>query len=247
MTTVLDVFLSPILTMRHIFPLLLQAINLWACVETNTIIQWGICTDTYNNTLPVDCGTLLVPLDYTVKSNQTYTLDLLRIPAPVQPANGSIVLNFGGPGETARSMLLVVLGHSFKREVRSVVWHAKRCVLTNMIELNRLSARQYNLITFDPRCILMRDWLPFDSQCSLTCWTKCRGTATSNMPLACYDSEYQLQSWMDAQTLPDVNDEKVLGRLWARATIDAKPVHLRTMSQARWLALLSWPGTSSVL
>lgn len=82
-----------------------QLMNLLASTCATTI-QWGTCADNFESAVPVDCGTLLVPLDYTVSSNETYTLELLRAPAPVQPAKGSIVLNFGGPGEVGRATLV---------------------------------------------------------------------------------------------------------------------------------------------
>jgi hypothetical protein len=47
----------------------------------------------------IECGTLAVPLDYTVnRPNETLSLDLQRIPATKSPKKGSILLNFGGPG-----------------------------------------------------------------------------------------------------------------------------------------------------
>lgn len=85
--------------------LFIQLSSLLFVTHAATVIQWGTCTDNFGSLLPVDCGTLLVPLDYTVTSNETYTLDLLRVPATVQPAKGSIVLNFGGPGEVGRATL----------------------------------------------------------------------------------------------------------------------------------------------
>ncbi|RAO72438.1 uncharacterized protein BHQ10_008450 [Talaromyces amestolkiae] len=155
--------------------LLIQLSSLLAATCAATVVQWGTCTDNFGSLLPVDCGTLLVPLDYTVTSNETYTLDLLRVPAIVQPAKGSIVLNFGGPGEIGRATL------------------AGYATL-----LQALSGGVYNLISFDPR-----------------------GTSTSNMPFTCYDSEYELEKFADAQTAPDANDTAALGQLWARGTIDA--------------------------
>jgi hypothetical protein len=41
------------------------------------------------------------------------------------------------------------------------------------------------------------------------------------MPFTCYDSEYELQEYADAQTAPDADDAAALGKLWARGTIDA--------------------------
>lgn len=49
----------------------------------------------------------------------------------------------------------------------------------------------------------------------------CSGTSTSNIPFTCYDSEYEMQKFADAQTSPDANDTAALGQLWARGTIDA--------------------------
>ncbi len=73
-------------------------------------IQWGACNETaINSTLPVECGNLGVPLDYTEPtSNETLTLELLRVPAAVQPSRGSILFNFGGPGVTGRGALALL-------------------------------------------------------------------------------------------------------------------------------------------
>lgn len=73
----------------------------------NSIIQWGKCNDSsLDNTIPVDCGHLELPLDYTdLESNSTLNLALLRVPAATQPAKGSIILNFGGPGVPGRESL----------------------------------------------------------------------------------------------------------------------------------------------
>lgn len=64
-----------------------------------TTIQWTPC-DIPNATLPLECGNLTVPLDYTdTKSNATLRLDLLRAPASKKcDKKRSILLNFGGPG-----------------------------------------------------------------------------------------------------------------------------------------------------
>ncbi|KAI0196336.1 TAP-like protein-domain-containing protein [Xylaria flabelliformis] len=71
-------------------------------------IQWQPCTADINAiaALPVDCGTLNVPLDYTaVDSTETLELSLLRVPAIKKPANHSILFNFGGPGLEVRHSL----------------------------------------------------------------------------------------------------------------------------------------------
>lgn len=66
-------------------------------------IQWtGPCT-VKNQTVPMVCGTLDVPRDYTDSgSNETITLDIAKV-APINACEDetpeSIILNFGGPGE----------------------------------------------------------------------------------------------------------------------------------------------------
>ncbi|KAI9932366.1 hypothetical protein MW887_009879 [Aspergillus wentii] len=59
-----------------------------------------------NGTLPVQCGNLTVPLDYTSnKSDETLNLQLLKVPSLHTPKKGSILFNFGGPGVAARPSL----------------------------------------------------------------------------------------------------------------------------------------------
>ncbi|KAF7585874.1 hypothetical protein BBP40_009949 [Aspergillus hancockii] len=61
-------------------------------------IQWAPCEN--NGTLPTECATFPVPLDYTDgASNVTLDLNLTRISASKSPSRGSIFLNFGGPGD----------------------------------------------------------------------------------------------------------------------------------------------------
>ncbi|KAI1099023.1 TAP-like protein-domain-containing protein [Jackrogersella minutella] len=68
-------------------------------------IQWGPCK--LDTTLPVQCAKLPVPLDYTDKSgNQTLNLDVIKYPAQKQPKRGSIILNFGGPGQDGLNSML---------------------------------------------------------------------------------------------------------------------------------------------
>ncbi|RYP37233.1 hypothetical protein DL767_003052 [Monosporascus sp. MG133] len=72
-----------------------------------SVIHWGPCDDIQtDNTTAIECGDLQVPLDYTKPtSNETLRLQLLRVPAAVQPSQGSIQFNFGGPGEVGRQSL----------------------------------------------------------------------------------------------------------------------------------------------
>jgi hypothetical protein len=67
-------------------------------------IQWGPCPAGEFLAPPVliECGTLAVPLDYTSPNSSTLEVALVRILAPIQPAHGSVLLNFGGPGAEAR-------------------------------------------------------------------------------------------------------------------------------------------------
>lgn len=62
-------------------------------------IKWGEC-DIETEGLPVECAKLPVPLDYSDDScSKTLDLDLIRYPAQKGPSKGSILLNFGGPGQ----------------------------------------------------------------------------------------------------------------------------------------------------
>lgn len=67
-------------------------------------INWFPCQQ--NGTVPLTCGTLRVPLDYTdLNSNKTLQLDLVKVSAVKQPKKGSILLNPGGPGEGGRDFV----------------------------------------------------------------------------------------------------------------------------------------------
>lgn len=86
--------------------------------KSNDEISWYPCNE---STLPkpmlealqkpiealgIKCGSLPVPLDYTSpKPEATIDLELLSVPAAQQPAKGTILFNFGGPGNTARGVL----------------------------------------------------------------------------------------------------------------------------------------------
>lgn len=71
---------------------------------TSGTIEWGPCT--FNGTLPILCGSLAVPLDYSdSRDTRTINLDLVKVPAINGPVRGSIQFNFGGPGyESIRSL-----------------------------------------------------------------------------------------------------------------------------------------------
>ncbi|KAI0116151.1 TAP-like protein-domain-containing protein [Hypoxylon sp. NC0597] len=89
---------------------------LWVVVQGSTAaavrrdnyseIQWGPC-DIDTKGLPVQCAKLTVPLDYTDKSsNRTLNLDLIKYPAQKQPRRGSLILNFGGPGQDGLNSMI---------------------------------------------------------------------------------------------------------------------------------------------
>lgn len=75
--------------------------------DRGSLVQWGLCNETeLPSEVPIECGTLRVPLDYT-KSNSTATLplELVKVPAAQQPSKGTIQFNFGGPGLPGRTGL----------------------------------------------------------------------------------------------------------------------------------------------
>ncbi|KAK4205489.1 hypothetical protein QBC40DRAFT_271036 [Triangularia verruculosa] len=97
-------------------------------------IDWAPCNfNTSDYPLPdhIDCGSLVVPLDYTDStSNETLTLSLLRSKA-VSPSTGnkkSMLFNFGGPGYEARLTLAAIAP-----------------------TLHNMTGGEYDLVAFDPR------------------------------------------------------------------------------------------------
>ncbi|KAL2831844.1 hypothetical protein BJY01DRAFT_254128 [Aspergillus pseudoustus] len=100
-----------------------------ASADRSPKISWNPCNETeFPSAIPNDCGTLGVPRDYSNLDSEPLALDLLRVPALSQPSNGSILFNFGGPGEPARATL------SAYGPI-----------------LQQLTGAQYDLIAFDPR------------------------------------------------------------------------------------------------
>lgn len=73
---------------------------------STTDITWTPCNFA-NETVPIYCGKLTVPLDYTNKtSKEVIELDLQRIPASKCAKKGSILFNFGGPGSVGASSFI---------------------------------------------------------------------------------------------------------------------------------------------
>lgn len=91
---------------------LMYSVALAIAAASSTVIaetiQWQPCTEAAfrNSTPPLRCANLTVPLDYTIAdSNATVDLQLLKVSATNGPSKGSIILNFGGPGEPDRDNL----------------------------------------------------------------------------------------------------------------------------------------------
>ncbi|KAL8833591.1 MAG: hypothetical protein Q9170_004174 [Blastenia crenularia] len=90
-------------------------------------IDWFPCTQ--NGSLPLTCGTLTVPLDYTDPGcNSTLKLQLTKVSAVKQPKKGSILFNPGGPENGGREL-----------------------VAGRAAEFQIAIGGEYDLIGFDPR------------------------------------------------------------------------------------------------
>lgn len=91
---------------RRSFLGLLPVLAAAPTLGTKSNIRWAPCVEHVDSVLPVDWGRLQVPLDYTdPDAGPKLGLEMLRVPAVTQPARGSIMLNFGGPGLEARKTL----------------------------------------------------------------------------------------------------------------------------------------------
>lgn len=66
-------------------------------------IQWGDCDFEVSDS--IHCGSLDVPRDYTDDSEGTLQLSLTKVAAVNEPSMGTILVNFGGPGNDATEML----------------------------------------------------------------------------------------------------------------------------------------------
>jgi hypothetical protein len=95
--------------LSHALVILLSTLATANAGPYNLKIKWGPCTADINSSAvvtPVECGILAVPLDYTEpNSNETLDLELLRVLALNQPSKGSILFNFGGPGDPGRELM----------------------------------------------------------------------------------------------------------------------------------------------
>jgi hypothetical protein len=82
-------------------------------------IQWNECDPqlvelgtVHGVTTEFFCANLVVPLDYTdLKSNKTHILELVRIPAKQNGGSkGSIIFNYGGPGDAGIETMVISAG-----------------------------------------------------------------------------------------------------------------------------------------
>ncbi|KAL9003299.1 MAG: hypothetical protein Q9188_003819 [Gyalolechia gomerana] len=90
---------------RSVLPFVLVLRSLSATgYSTGETIDWFPCKE--NGSLPLTCGTLTVPLDYTNTTfNATLELQLVKVSAAKQPKRGSILFNPGGPGQGGRDFV----------------------------------------------------------------------------------------------------------------------------------------------
>lgn len=87
--------------------LLLSAATARSLPNGTEDVEWGPCAhDEGQYLLPVVCGNVSVPLDYSAQnSSERLVLQLTRVPALAGPSKGSILFNFGGPGGEAQKTL----------------------------------------------------------------------------------------------------------------------------------------------
>ena len=118
-----------------------------------TSVQWGPCE--VNGTLPVECGNITVPLDYTKpESTTTLVIGLLKVPATKEPKKGSILFNFGGPGFPARADLAALSKNLNAYEPTPQRRKPNRGILQyGKCTANRrsITGGNYDLVAWDPR------------------------------------------------------------------------------------------------
>lgn len=73
--------------------------------KNQSAVKWGPCEESLSQgPIPVQCGTLAVPLDYTDEaSTATINVSLLKVSATTNgTSKGSVLFNPGGPGMPGR-------------------------------------------------------------------------------------------------------------------------------------------------
>ncbi|KOS22357.1 Tripeptidyl aminopeptidase [Escovopsis weberi] len=170
---------------------LLQAGSGLAAPQTGPL-KWFSCQQ--NASMPVACGTIAVPLDYTDPASQeTIDVQLIRFNATKQPVMGNILINPGGPGGSGREFLA-----GFAQEM--------------MIS----TSGHYNLVGFETRGV--GDTLPFscfDSDAE-------RATFFANFPAGTNDSDTSLGlTWAYGTAFAEIchNRNKDIGQLMSTAFI----------------------------
>jgi len=82
---------------RSLLLIFLSSVPLLASARAvpRSTIEWGPCSELYSYIakIPIECGTLAVPLDYTQPDGKTVNLQLLKFLAPKQPSRGTIQLS----------------------------------------------------------------------------------------------------------------------------------------------------------
>ncbi|KAK5941731.1 hypothetical protein PMZ80_005682 [Knufia obscura] len=76
-----------------------------AAPTSPSTIQWFACPQNESIVAPYECGTLQVPLDYTLPEYDTLELKMVRVSHTKEPFMGSILFNAGGPGLETRSLV----------------------------------------------------------------------------------------------------------------------------------------------
>ncbi len=75
---------------------------------TSQKLDWGRCKGTSDSPTPGSdwqCATLKVPLDYAKADGETIGLSLIRARASGENRIGSLLFNFGGPGQSGVSVM----------------------------------------------------------------------------------------------------------------------------------------------
>lgn len=93
--------LSQVLTLLLATAEAIPTIPLKARQSVQSKVDWQPCPrNTTFSTASILCGNLTVPLDYeSSNSTATLRLDLRKIAATKGPSRGSILINYGGPGD----------------------------------------------------------------------------------------------------------------------------------------------------
>lgn len=106
--------------------------------ERSEGLNWGPCEGLDNSDeLPVQCTGLVVPLDYANDAgNESLELNLIKYPAQVKPKLGTIIMNFGGPGQDGLNSMLAYA------PIQAPYVSATRSWLTSLLTLSGQNHRR---------------------------------------------------------------------------------------------------------